>query len=101
MVVDAKDLKNELEKKELVGQQLSSGLQGTYEQRLEEKKTIVLTFYPGKKPEVIFTGFWTGKFLKAALGSISKAYRVRRYKPIRLQATEVAGDSKPPNGGKE
>ncbi len=46
--------------------------------KIEEEKTLTLKLIPGKKPEVMFTGFWTGKFINAAMNSIAKAYRTRR-----------------------
>ena len=59
---------------------LSNALMGTDVQRKDEVKTILLMFKPGEKPDVQFTGYWDGKFLRAALNSISKAYRLRRNK---------------------
>ena len=75
---------------ELKGRDLSQGLQGTYEQRMQEEKTILLKMVPGKKPNVMFTGFWNGHFIKAAMDSIAKAYRLARYRP-----TMVRRENKP------
>ena len=68
------------------GHGLSKGLEGTYKERMEEEKSIVLTMTLGKRPEVAFTGFWNFRFIKAAMNSIAKAYRLRRFKPIRPEA---------------
>lgn len=72
--------------------ELSDALASDLKQRLEEEKTIVLRMVPGQRPDVTFTGFWTGKFVQAAQNSISKAYRLRRFKPQRLPNT---GSTKP------
>ena len=40
-----------------------------------------LVFDMGEKPNVTFTGFWTGGLITAAQNSIAKAYRRRRFKP--------------------
>jgi hypothetical protein len=42
------------------------------------EKTILLKMIPGQRPEVTFTGLWTGKYIAAATNSIAKAYRVGR-----------------------
>ena len=70
------------------GAELSEGLQGTYKERMEEEKSIVLTMVPGQRPAVVFTGFWNFKFIKAAMNSIARNYRLRRYKPIRQGVAE-------------
>ena len=46
--------------------------------KVEGEKSLLLTISPGKRPEVVFTGFWTGKYIKAAMDSIAKCYRVAR-----------------------
>ena len=66
---------------ELKGRDLSQGLQGTYEQRMQEEKTILLKMVPGKKPTVVFTGFWNGHFIKAAMDSVARAYRLAKWRP--------------------
>lgn len=66
----------------MVGAQLSNALLGSVKDRNEEEKSILLTFTPGKKPVVIFTGFWNGKFITAAQNGISRAYRQRRQQHI-------------------
>ena len=75
MVVDAR------------GKELSNALQGSIAMRQEEEKTIYISMKPSSRPEVVFTGFWSGKFIKAAMDSIAKAYRTRRYKQVRPQAS--------------
>lgn len=72
----------------LTAKMLSPALQGSYKERMEEEKTIILKYTPGKRPDVFFTGFWNGTFIKAAMGSISRAYRLRRRdttRPIRVE----------------
>ena len=53
-----------------------SELSEVLKERVEEEKKIVLRILPGKKPEVTFSGFWSGKYIKAAMDSIAKAYRI-------------------------
>lgn len=79
---------------------MSNALMGSDTQRKEEVKTILLTFKPGEKPDVQFTGFWDGKFLRAALNSISKAYRLRRNKPTG-PAVQEKQDLAPKETGKK
>ena len=43
---------------------------------VDGEKSLLLTIQPGKRPEVVFTGTWTGKYIKAAMDSIAKCYRV-------------------------
>jgi hypothetical protein len=64
MVLTAKDVSSELAPK------------------VEEEKTLIVKLTPGKAPEITFMGFWTGKYITAAMNSIAKAYRVRRGKAI-------------------
>ena len=54
-----------------------SDLSDVLKERVEEEKKIVLRILPGKKPDVTFSGFWSGKYIKAAMDSIAKAYRVQ------------------------
>ncbi len=77
--------------------ELSQGLSGSSEQRAEEIKTVYLTFAPGVRAEVVFTGLWSGRLVRSAFNAISKAYRRRRYKQIRVEPREEVKDvpSKP------
>ena len=65
------------------GRQLADALMGSYKERMEEEKTIFLVFKPGERPSVNFTGFWSGKFIRAAMDSIAKAYRMAKSRPSR------------------
>ena len=76
----------EIQKKETTvatptGRELSDGLMGNPVERMTEEKTMLLKLIPGQRPMVIFTGFWNGKFIKAAMNGIARAYRKRRFKP--------------------
>ncbi len=73
----------------LTANTLKSQLGGSYEERLKQDRTIVLTMRMGEKPEVVFTGFWNGKLVGNATNAISRAYRVQRHKNIRANATEL------------
>lgn len=70
--------------------ELTQELQGTAVQRTEEEKTLVVKLTPGKRPTVLFTGFWTGKFIRSAQNAIAKNYRVRR---VRLSKPSTLGVS--------
>jgi len=59
---------------------LSSFLGGSSKDRIDGPRTLHLEMVQGKRPEVVFTGFWNGTFIRAAMDSISKAYRVRRHR---------------------
>ncbi len=74
--------------KAITASELTQELQGTAGQRNEEEKTLVVKLLPGKRPTVLFTGFWTGKFIRSAQNAIAKNYRVRRAR-ISKPATEV------------
>ena len=83
------------------GSELAGALQGTAKERLEEERTIVLTMTAGQRPVVNFTGFWSGKFIRAAMDSIARAYRLRRNsasRPIGGRKQEQV--AKPAEGGK-
>jgi len=60
--------------------------------QVDGEKTIFIRMESGKRPDVTFTGFWTGKYLKGAIDSIAKAYRMARRRVI-LPTREVAGAS--------
>lgn len=62
--------------------------------RLDGEKTILVKMIPGKRPEVTFTGLWTGKYIAAASNSIAKAYRVSRRNVVRPRA-EIVGKPTP------
>ena len=57
---------------------------------VEGEKTILIRMTPGKRPDVTFTGAWTGKFIKGAIDSIAKAYRVAKRRVGILPPTKVA-----------
>ena len=56
---------------------------------VEGEKTILIRMTPGKRPDVTFTGAWTGKYIKGAIDSIAKAYRIARRRLI-LPSPKVA-----------
>jgi hypothetical protein len=45
---------------------------------VDAEKSLTLKIIPGQRPEVTFTGTWTGKYIKAAMDSIAKCYRITR-----------------------
>ena len=57
---------------------------------VDGEKTLTLRIIPGQRPSVVFSGFWTGKYIKAAMDSIAKAYRLtrRRVLPSTLEVME-------------
>ncbi len=77
--------------------ELSQELSGSPIQRAEENKTVLLTFAPGARAEVVFTGQWSGRLVRSAFNAISKAYRCRRYKQIRVEPKEVTSVPTKPN----
>jgi len=87
--------------KRLTSKALASALSGTPQERMEEEKTIFLKYTPGKRPEVTFTGFWSGKFIKAAMDSISRSYRLRRRDITRPVRANPEVEPKPDEGKKE
>lgn len=80
---------------------LAGDLQNELRPSIDGEKGLTLKIAPGKRPEVVFTGFWTGKYIKAAMDSIAKAYRVARRavilptKPVVETKTQAM-----PEGGK-
>lgn len=44
---------------------------------IDGEKSLTLTMKPGKRPEIVFTGMWSGKYIRAAMDSIAKSYRVQ------------------------
>jgi len=72
---------------------------------IEGEKSLLLTISPGKRPEVVFTGMWTGKYIKAAMDSIAKCYRVsgrliRRIGETPTSKAEITQTQAMPEGGK-
>ena len=67
------------EDKPLTAKLLQDQLSGTPKQRMEEEKTLFLSMVPGRRPKVVFTGFWNGRYIRAAMDSVAKAYRLRRH----------------------
>ncbi len=79
--------------------ELSQELSGSPEQRAEETKTLYLTFAPGVRAEVVFTGTWSGRLVRSAFNAISKSYRRRRYKQIRVEQKPEPTKVDKPEGG--
>jgi hypothetical protein len=65
------------------------------EDRIDGKKTIFLEMEPGKRPLVAFTGFWSGKYISAAMNSVAKAYRTQRARRITRPSVDT-GDKPTP-----
>lgn len=63
----------------MVSTSITTALQGTAKERMEEPKTAVIKFGGGGKPTVEFMGFWSGKYIKSAMNALSKAYRTRHH----------------------
>ena len=59
---------------------------------IKADKSIYIELKDGGKPEVVFTGFWNGKLVKAAQKAIERTYRSRRFKPVRKNAEGGKGD---------
>lgn len=62
----------------LKASKLSKELGGDMDDRMSQERTIHLKMTLDSRPEVIFTGFWNGKFIQAAQNAIARAYRQRR-----------------------
>lgn len=75
--------------------ELQQGLSGSYDERIKEDKTILIKLSYGKKPEVIFTGFWSGKLISSATNSIARAYRTYRNQAVKLNqiSKKESGDA--------
>ncbi len=80
------------------GKELAEALQEDLKERLEGERTIMLTMTMGQRPEVTFTGFWSGKFIRAAMDSIARAYRLQRHSVSRPHGQKPQGDLKGEKG---
>lgn len=68
---------------------------------VDGEKTLTLKISPGKRPEVSFTGTWTGKYIKAAMDSIARGYRVARRRVLTpAHQVETVQTQVKPEGGK-
>jgi len=68
---------------------------------IDGEKTIFVKMVAGQKPEIVFTGFWTGKYIAAATNSIAKAYRVSRRNIVKPRALIVEAQTPQKAVGKE
>lgn len=57
---------------------------------MDGEKTVLVKMIPGKRPDVTFTGFWTGNYVRSAMDSIAKAYRLRR-RGVKTPSLNVVG----------
>ncbi len=87
--------------KPLTSKLLKDQLAGTHEQRMQEEKTIFLAITPGNRPEVTFTGFWSARFIRAAMDSIAKAYRLRKSRVSRPIGDNNEKQPREVEGGKQ
>ena len=68
---------------------------------VEGEKTLLIEISPGKRPEVTFTGAWSGKYIKAAMDSVAKAYRITRRRVMTPTHKEEITQTQPlAEGGK-
>jgi len=67
---------------------------------IDGEKSLTIIIYPGRRPEVVFTGTWTGRYISAAMDSIAKAYRItrRRVIPPTQKLVEIQTQVKPEGG---
>jgi hypothetical protein len=63
-----------------------SELSNALSQRVNEAKELKIVMTPGQKPVVEFKGFWSGKFITAAMNSVAKAYRIQARNMVRPRA---------------
>ena len=75
-----------IQKKPLTASTLRHVLADDAKERIEGEKTVNVKMVYGQRPEVNFTGFWSGKFISGAMNAIAKAYRLQRFKPRRQTA---------------
>lgn len=100
------NMKEEAKEKPLTARVLSDALKPEAKPvgKVEEARTIVLTMVPGNRPEVKLEGFWNGRFIRSAMDSIAKAYRLRKYEGSRKRGEDksVRPDigGRKPEGGK-
>jgi hypothetical protein len=51
---------------------------GTYQERLEQPRSIHLVMTLDRRPTVVFEGFWDGRLIQSAMNAIARQYRQRR-----------------------
>lgn len=66
-------------------------LGGTLDQRMQGTRSLTLTMEYGKKPVVVFSGFWTGKFVMSAQNAIARSYRTTKFKHLGALALKQEG----------
>ncbi len=84
---------------------LAKDLSEELKPNVEGEKWLTLKIIPGHRPEVTFTGLWTGQYIKAAIDGIAKAYRLRGRDEIRRMGkpqptVDVETNQVKPEGGK-
>ena len=69
-------------------------LQGTRGESTDPK-TLFIKMIPGHRPEVTFTGFWTGRMLRPLMSTIARAYRTRKNNVVNVKPKqEDKGDER-------
>lgn len=91
---DNVDAKKVMPEKVAIGTSRSGQLGGSLEQRMADPRTILIEIKEGEKPEVTFTGFWNGRLIHNAQKILSRAYRTRRFKPLRGNPEGGQGDGR-------
>jgi hypothetical protein len=79
--------------KPLTAKVLSSALADDSKERIEGEKSLTIHMTYGKRPEVVFHGFWNGKFIAGAMNAVAKAYRLQRAKPKPAITNQKVGGS--------
>ncbi len=65
--------------------------------KVDGEKTLFMKLIPGQRPEVVFTGAWSGKYITAAMNSIAKAYRTQRLRRITKPSVDTGANLPPQN----
>ena len=71
------------QKIEVIAEEASKFLGGTYVERSSSPRSALVTMLPGGRPEVTFTGFWNGQYIKVAQHALHKAYKQRQFKKFK------------------
>lgn len=51
---------------------------GTYEERMQQTRSIHITMNANSRPIVVLEGYWDGRLIQGAMNAIAKQYRQRR-----------------------
>lgn len=78
VIITKQEVKEKVEELKSKAPKLINDLGGSYEDRINQPRSITLHMDGSTRSQVTLTGYWDGRLIQGAMNAIAKQYRQRR-----------------------